>query len=216
LVARRRDFLAGYQDEAYASAYEALMARVEAAERGLGYGPELPLTEAVAKNLFKLMAYKDEYEVARLYTEGTFARRLGETFEDDVRLKGHLAPPLLASRDPATGQPRKRAFGPWVLHAMRALAPLKRLRGTFLDPFGWTAERREERRLRDEYRAMVELLLTDLRHDNHELAIRLAGLPDLVRGFGHVKRRNVERYVAERAALLEAWRAPAPQPLAAE
>jgi indolepyruvate ferredoxin oxidoreductase len=217
LVARRRDFLAGYQDEAYAAAYGALVDRVEVVERGLGYGPELPLTEAVAKNLFKLMAYKDEYEVARLYTgEGTFARRLSETFDGDLRLKVHLAPPLLARRDPVTGEPRKRAFGPWVLHAMRALAPLKRLRGTFLDPFGWTAERREERRLRDEYRATVELLLADLRHDNHDLAMRLASLPDLVRGFGHVKRRNAERYEAERIALLEAWRVPAPQPLAAE
>jgi indolepyruvate ferredoxin oxidoreductase len=216
IVERRHAFLAGYQNDAYAADYAAFVRRVADAERSLRDGDRLPLAEAVAKNLFRLMAYKDEYEVARLYSEGTFRRRIEATFEGDVRLKVHLAPPLFARPDPVTGEPRKRAFGPWMLRAMAALARLKGLRGTVLDPFGWTQERRMERRLRDEYRRMVEMLLSELTPEHHELAVRLAALPDLVRGFGHVKRRNVRHYESERAALLAEWHAPAPLPLAAE
>jgi indolepyruvate ferredoxin oxidoreductase len=170
----------------------------------------------VARNLFKLMAYKDEYEVARLYTEGTFQKRVAATFEGDVRLKVHLAPPFLARRDPLTGEPRKRAFGPWMLRAMGVLARCRRLRGTVLDPFGWTRERREERRLRDGYRQMVEALLADLGPETHELAVRLAALPDLVRGFGPVKAKAIRHYEAERAVLLAHGQAPGAMPLAAE
>ncbi|MEK0084804.1 indolepyruvate ferredoxin oxidoreductase family protein [Benzoatithermus flavus] len=216
LVERRRAFLASYQNEAYAADYAAFVRRVAEAERALGASDRLPLAEAVARNLFKLMAYKDEYEVARLYTEGTFQRRIAETFEGDVRLRFHLAPPLLARRDPVTGEPRKSTFGPWMLRAMAVLARGKALRGTVLDPFGWTEERRLERRLRDEYRATIASLLPGLAPENHGVAVRIASLPDLVRGFGHVKRQSVERYESERAALLAEWHAPAPLPLAAE
>jgi indolepyruvate ferredoxin oxidoreductase len=216
LVLRRSTFLAAYQDKSYADTYAAFVWRVAEAERRLRLGGDLPLAETVARNLFRLMAYKDEYEVARLYTEGTFRQRIAETFEGDVRLKVHLAPPLFARIDPLTGERRKGTFGPWMLRAMGVLARLKRLRGTALDPFGWTQERRMERRLRDEYRQMIEGLLPALTPEKHDLAVRLADLPDLVRGFGHVKARNVLRYEEERAALLAAWKAPAPLPLAAE
>jgi indolepyruvate ferredoxin oxidoreductase len=220
LIAHRRGLLTAYQDEAYARRYEELVRRVEAAERRLlpGQGGSLPLTEAVARNLFKLMAYKDEYEVARLYTDGAFAERLRETFEGDVKLRFHMAPPLLARRCKGSDEPAKVELGgAWMLPAMRVLARLKGLRGTRLDPFGWTAERRTERRLRDGYAAMVEGLLPRLRPENHAAAVELAGLPDLVRGFGHVKEGNARAYEERRDALLRRLDSPeTPLPIAAE
>jgi indolepyruvate ferredoxin oxidoreductase len=125
---------------------------------------------AVARGLFKLMACKDEYEVARLYTDGTFARRLGEHLEGKVKLECHLAPPLLAERDPATGHLKKRSYGPWMLRAFQLLAKLRFLRGSALDPFGHTAERKRERALIREYTALIEGLLPELRATSHEAA----------------------------------------------
>ena len=127
------------------------------AERSVGGDGALARTAALT--LFRLMAYKDEYEVARLYTEGTFAKALEEAFEGDVRLSFHMAPPLLARRDPVTGHPRKRHFGPWMLPLMRLLARAKRLRGTAFDVFGRTAERRMERRMMADYESLLDRLI---------------------------------------------------------
>jgi indolepyruvate ferredoxin oxidoreductase len=162
------------------------------------------------------MAYKDEYEVARLYSDGDFARKLGQQFEGNYRLSFHLAPPLLAERDPQTGQLKKREFGAWILPAFRVLAGLKRLRGTAFDIFGYTEERRMERRLIGEYEATIDGVLATLDQANHALAVQIAALPETMRGFGHVKEKNVAAAKAREASLLAAYRAPAAERAAAE
>ena len=149
------------------------------------------LAEAVARNYFKLLAYKDEYEVARLQSDPAFRARIASQFEGDYKLNFHLAPPLLARPDPLTGKVQKMHFGPWMMTAFEVLARLKFLRGSALDVFGYTAERRTERALIGEYEALVDELLTRLGADNHALAVQLASLPDEIRGFGHVKERNL-------------------------
>jgi indolepyruvate ferredoxin oxidoreductase len=205
LVERRAAFLADYQDPSYAQCYRDLVEAIAAAERSRARGHS-ELAEAVARNLFKLMAYKDEYEVARLYTDGTFLRKLQRQFEGDFTLQYHLAPPLLARRDPVTGVPRKRAFGPWVMHVFRLLARLRPLRGTAFDVFGYAAERRMERRLVAEYEAVVRELAAVLSPDNHALAVEIASLPAQIRGFGHIKRRNADKAKAREAELLDMFR----------
>ena len=165
----------------------------------------------MARYLFKLMAYKDEYEVARLYTDGAFLKQVAGTFDgDDLRFEFHLAPPLLARRDKATGLPRKMSFGPWLLPAFRVLAKFKFLRGTALDPFGRSLERRTERALIGEYETMIDEVLARLTPDNHHLAVGLAAIPEKIRGFGHVKQRHLAAAKADEAALLEQFRAGAP------
>ncbi len=205
LIERRAAFLAAYQDTAYAQRFRDTIAGLRAAERRIASGSER-LAEAATKSLFRLMAYKDEYEVARLYTDGSFLKQLGTEMADWRRLEVHLAPPLLASRDPVTGHMRKRSFGPWILHAFRLLAPLKRLRGTAFDPFGWTAERRMERRLIGEFETLLAELCRHLTADRLALAVELASLPQQMRGFGHVKAANVEKVKAKEAELLAAFR----------
>ncbi|HMR30441.1 MAG TPA: indolepyruvate ferredoxin oxidoreductase family protein [Geminicoccaceae bacterium] len=205
LVDRRAAFLADYQDAAYAQRYRDAVARVRAAERRVVAGSER-LAEAAARSLFRLMAYKDEYEVARLYTDGSFLKQLGKEMAGWRRLEVHLAPPLLASRDPVTGHLRKRRFGPWILHAFRLLAPLKRLRGTAFDPFGWTAERRTERELIGRFESLLAEITERLTPERHGLAIELAELPQRMRGFGHVKAANIEKARAREAELLAAFR----------
>jgi indolepyruvate ferredoxin oxidoreductase len=207
-IARRADFLVGYQDDAYAARYRALVARVRAAEAGRVGGEALGA--AVARSYFKLLAYKDEYEVARLYTDGSFRRQLAEQFEGDYRLELNLAPPLTAPRDPATGHLTKQTFGPWMLTAMGWLAKLKRLRGTRFDIFGRTDERKLERRLIVEYEALVDELLSRLTRDTLPLALELARLPEQIRGYGHVKLANIQQAKAREAALLARLRNPAP------
>jgi indolepyruvate ferredoxin oxidoreductase len=216
LVARRVDFLTVYQNGAYAARYQALVAGVDEAERRRA-GGATGLAEAVARNLFKLMAYKDEYEVARLYTDGSFKRQIEETFEGDLRLEFHLAPPLLARKDGKTGEARKMRFGPWMIHGFEALAALRFLRGSLFDPFGYSSERREERRLISEYEALCEELTAALAPGNHALALALAALPEKIRGYGHVKARAIAAVAAERERLVERWRSPrAPLQKAAE
>ena len=202
IVEHRAAFLREYQDEAWAERYRRLVERVRAAEaeRTPGRGG---LAETVARNLFRLMSYKDEYEVARLYTSGEFEAGLRRQFEGDFRLRFHLAPPLLARRDPETGELRKREYGGWMLGAFRVLARMRRLRGTRLDLFGRTAERRMERRLIEEYRETVGEILDRLAPANHEAAAALASVPEGIKGFGHVKERSVEA-ARRRAARLEA------------
>ncbi|MCZ8376226.1 MAG: indolepyruvate ferredoxin oxidoreductase family protein [Beijerinckiaceae bacterium] len=216
-IARRVEFLTDYQDAAYAAGYRAFVERVRAAEDKAVPGATA-LTEQVAKSLFKLMAYKDEYEVARLYAGAAFSRQLKEAFDGEtMRLTFHLAPPLLAKVDPASGHPRKIAFGPWMMKAFGLLQHFKGLRGTRLDPFGYTAERRDERARIGRYRETVEALLAALGAGNHALAVEIAGLPQQIRGFGHVRARNAAETDRREAELLARFRNPAaPVPLAAE
>ena len=192
IVRIRVEGLTAYQDAAYAARYRALVDRVAAAERRAVPGRD-DLARAVARYAYKLMAIKDEYEVARLYTDGSFQRKLREQFEGDFSLRFHLAPPSFAPRDPATGHLKKLTFGPWVMPAFRLLASLKGLRGGRFDPFGRSEERKMERRLRDEYVATVEEIVARLTPETHGIAVELAGVPEQIRGFGHVKERNVER-----------------------
>ena len=214
LVARRVEILTAYQNAACARRYATLVERVRAAEDGLGLGDRL--AKAVAKYYFKLLACKDEYEVARLYTDGAFAERIRAQFEGEVTLKFHLAPPLLSRPDPATGRLVKKTYGPWMMGAFRILARLKFLRGTAFDPFGRTAERRMERALIAEYEATVDEILAGLSAARLGLAVELAELPEKIRGFGHVKEAAVVTSHARRAELLAAFRAsPRPQRRAA-
>ncbi|MEN9418812.1 MAG: hypothetical protein RI988_2432, partial [Pseudomonadota bacterium] len=203
LVTRRVEFLKAYQDSAYAQRYAEFVGRVRAAEAPLAAGTGL--SEAVARHLFKLMAYKDEYEVARLHTDAGFEARVAQMFEGDYKLVHHLAPPAFSSRN-ARGELVKRPFGPWVRPAMGLLARLKFLRGTALDPFGRTEERRTERALIGEYRACIEELLEGLHAGNLGRAAEIARIPEEIRGYGHVKERHLEAARKKWAALMQAWR----------
>jgi indolepyruvate ferredoxin oxidoreductase len=210
LIARRTDFLVDYQSEAWARRYRALVDRVREVEEGLRgitrRGPqplgELPFTEAVARNFGKLMSYKDEYEVARLYTSGDFLKRVADQFEGDIRLHFHLAPPLLAKRN-EQGELVKRRYGPWMFSAFRLLARFKGLRGTAFDPFGYTAERRAERALIDQFERDVLGLVGRLDMGRLPLAIEIAELPQKIRGFGHVKERAMQSCASQRSELLQ-------------
>ncbi len=227
-VATRAAFLAAYQDAAYADAYRAFVARVRAAEEALaapaagtaasgsGTGtapapagktraPHLPLTDAVARCLFKLMAYKDEYEVARLHADTGFAGKVKAQFEGDFRIAYHLAPPGLAKKN-ERGEPVKRRFGPWMLTAFGLLAKFRRLRGTAFDPFGRSDERRTERALIGEYRASIEEVLDGLRADRLQAALAIARIPEDIRGYGHVKARHLAVARPKWQALMAAWR----------
>jgi len=202
-VDRRVAFLTAYQSARYARRYLDWVEKVKTAEANKAPG-QCALSEAAARYLFKLMAYKDEYEVARLYTDTAFVERVNSTFDgDNLRLEFHLAPPLLARRDKVTGELKKMSFGPGLLGAFRVLAKFKVLRGTPLDPFGYTAERRTERRLISEYCDLLREFCERLTLDNHHLAVALASLPEKIRGFGHVKQRHIAAAQAEEAALRE-------------
>jgi indolepyruvate ferredoxin oxidoreductase len=204
LVAHRADFLTGYQDAAYARRYTDFVAKVRAAEeRVVGKGP-LRLTEAVARYFAKLMAYKDEYEVARLFTDGRFQEQVRAQFDGDFRLSFHLAPPLFAKRN-AKGELVKREYGPWMLTAFRLLARMRGLRGGPFDIFGRTQERREERALVDEYERTIGGLLPRLTSDNLPIAVRIASVPEEIRGFGHVKARHLAGARQKQAELLRAF-----------
>jgi indolepyruvate ferredoxin oxidoreductase len=206
-VARRRSALTDYQDAAYAQRYAALVERVRAAEKSVQPGSEA-LAEAVARNYFKLLAYKDEYEVARLYSDPEFERTLASTFEGDYRLRFHLAIPLFSRTDPNTGLPKKFAYGSWMRMAMKPLAKLKFLRGSALDVFGRSEERRLERELIGEYEKTVESLLSGLRADNLATAAEIARLPETIRGFGPIKQRNVATARAKQAELMQRYSQP--------
>jgi len=215
IVARRVADLTQYQNAAYAARYQSFVAKAEAAEKARAKGRS-GLAETVAKSLYKLMAYKDEYEVARLYTDGSFLRKLNTQFEGDFTLEFNLAPPLLARRDPTTGHLQKQKFGPWMFRAFRLLAGLKGLRGTAWDIFGYSAERKSERRLIGEYEATMQEILGRLDTHNHALALQIAALPEQIRGYGHIKERNLKSVKEREANLLAAFRSPAPEASAAE
>ena len=202
IISKRADFLAGYQNRAYSARYEAFVKKVQEAESRFA---SQRLSETVARQLFKLMAYKDEYEVARLHTDATFTNKVQAMFEGDYKLVHHLAPPLFAKRN-AKGEHVKRPFGPWIRGAFRGLAALRGLRGTAFDPFGYTAERRTERALVGEYRACVEELLQTLSKENLAAALEIAALPETIRGYGHVKARNIDAARVRWATLMGQWR----------
>ena len=213
MLATRGEFLRAFQDQAYAASYQAFVDKVREAESRALPG-STKLSEAVARYLFKLMAYKDEYEVARLHTDPAFAAKIAAQFEGGYKLSYHLAPPLLAKRD-AQGHLIKQPFGPWMFTAFRLLAKLKGLRGTALDIFGRTAERRGERALIAEYRGCIEELLSTLDAARLAQAVEIARIPEEIRGYGHVKEKHLAAARGKWQALMAAWRGAAAQQRAA-
>lgn len=201
LITHRAERLRAYQNEAYAQRYLDAVSTVRTAEAVAGLGERL--TRTAATYAYKVMAYKDEYEVARLYTDGSFARQLDDAVQGG-KLRLYLAPPLLAKTD-AYGRPLKKRFGPWVLHTFRLLKTLKGLRGTRFDPFGWTAERRAERALREQYLADLARLVDGLTARNHDLAVAIASVPDDIRGYGHIKQAAMAEAATARAKLWRGW-----------
>jgi indolepyruvate ferredoxin oxidoreductase len=204
LVARRMEFLTAYQDAAYAAQYQAFVEKVRATETPLG---KSTLTESVARYLFKLMAYKDEYEVARLHTDTAFLEKINGMFEGDFKLNYHMAPPLIAKKN-AKGELIKQPFGPAMMTAFKLLARLKGLRGGAFDIFGKTEERKTERALIGEYRASIEEVLKSLSAANHATAVEIARIPEQIKGFGHVKERHLKAARQNWSALMAAYRAP--------
>jgi len=221
VIERRVAFLTDYQDAAYARRYGDLVAKVRGVEAQKQPGAP-DLTEAVARYYFKLLAIKDEYEVARLYAETDFLQRVAAQFEGSYTLNFWLAPPATNKPDAKTGEARKTRYGPWMMPAFRMLAKMRRLRGSGLDFFGRTAERKMERRLVKDYEVLVDELLANLTPQNYELAVSLASVPEYIRGYGHVKERHLKDAKAREAALLERFRSgageaarSAPAPVAA-
>ncbi|MGL1834159.1 indolepyruvate ferredoxin oxidoreductase family protein [Rhodocyclaceae bacterium SMB388] len=213
IVAKRVDLLTAYQDKAYAARYRALVVKVREAELQVtGNAGSARLTEAVARNYCRLLAYKDEYEVARLYSDPGFWKRIEDTFEGEFTVRFHLAPPLISRLDPQTGRIPKKAFGPAMKRVFGVLARLKGLRGTRWDLFGRTEERRMERALIAQYEQHITEILEGLSFLKLPLAVELASLPDGIRGFGHIKERSAQKVERERERLLAAWRAPQAQP----
>jgi indolepyruvate ferredoxin oxidoreductase len=215
MVGKRVDFLTGYQNAAYALEYQAFVEKVKAAEAKLGTTTRL--SEAVARYLFKLMAYKDEYEVARLHTDKAFTDKIAAMFEGDYKLVHHLAPPLTAKKNDK-GELVKQSYGPWMRSAFGLLAKLKGLRGTALDIFGKTEERRMERALIVEYRACIAELLAGLTPEKLSLAVEIASIPEGIRGYGHVKEHHLKTARPKWDGLMAQWRggqATAPQRQAA-
>jgi indolepyruvate ferredoxin oxidoreductase len=204
VVESRVQLLTVYQNAAYAGRYRRMVEQVAAAERRLDpHGSQL--ARSVARNYFKLLAYKDEYEVARMHASAEFQAQIQASFEGPVRLSFHLAPPLFARRDPRTGVPRKIRVGAWMMGVFKLLAKLKFLRGTALDPFGYTTERRAERALIRQYEEQVRRMLEGLSPARLAVAIELAQIPDMIRGFGHVKQRNQQLAASAESVLWERW-----------
>lgn len=204
LIDHRAEFLTAYQSARYAQHYQKLLERVRQAEadRIGAHTSKLRLSVAVAKSLFKLMAYKDEYEVARLHSDPAFKARIAEQFEGDYTLKFHLAPPIISKVDPNSGRPAKRQFGQWMLSAMGLLKHGKALRGTPLDPFGRNEERRSERALIKQYEKLIDEMLNHLKPENFDTAVALAEVPMSIRGYGPVKEKNLHEARIMQAELL--------------
>jgi len=214
LIERRVAFLTAYQNAAYAERYRSLVQRVRQAEAAKIKGAA-DLAEAVARYAFKLMAYKDEYEVARLYAQSGFLECIAAQFEGNYQLHFHLAPPLFAKRDRLTGELRKREYGPWIFTAFKLLPSLRGLRGSALDIFGYTKERRTERQLMIDYEHLINEIIERLSPANHALAVELASIPEEIRGYGHVKMRNLAAAQAKQKTLLEQFHAPQERRVAA-
>jgi indolepyruvate ferredoxin oxidoreductase len=204
--------LIDYQDEAYARRYADVVKRMAAAEQKAVPGKS-GLAEAVARYLYKLMTYKDEFEVARLHTDPAFLAKLDAQFKHGYTVKYNLAPPTISKRDPITGELQKRQFGPWMMTAFKMLAKFKGLRGGALDIFAKTEERRHERQLIEDYIKLVDEICAKLSPANHALAVELASIPDEIRGYGHVKERSLDTAKAAEASLLQQFRSPQPKPI---
>jgi indolepyruvate ferredoxin oxidoreductase len=204
MVAKRVEFLTGYQDATYAATYKAFVDKVRAAESKLGQSKAL--SEAVARYLFKLMAYKDEYEVARLHTDPAFVAKIESMFEGDYKLVHHLAPPIVAKRNDK-GELIKQSYGPWMRKAFGLLAKLKGLRGGALDLFAGTDERKTERALIQQYRDCIDELLKTLNAASLPLAAEIARVPEEIRGYGHVKERHLKAARIKWDGLMAQWRA---------
>lgn len=220
IVAKRIAHLKDYQNDALARRYKDMVDRAVTAEARIARA-DGSLAKAVARYYFKLLAIKDEYEVARLYTSGTFLKSVADKFEGAYKIHFHLAPPLTAERDPETGELKKREYGPWMFKAFGLLAKLKGLRGTMFDIFGYSDERRMERRLIGEYEDLLREVFDGLSTSNYDIAVDLASVPEHIRGFGHVKERHVTMAKRTEADLLSRFRDPAgtpaqPAPQAAE
>jgi indolepyruvate ferredoxin oxidoreductase len=213
-VSYRSAALMGYQDVKLADRYRARIAKLAEIERSKA-PRRAGLAEAAARGYYKLLAYKDEYEVARLFTDAAFDKALGDQFETRGKLEFHLAPPLFARRDKVTGEPRKMKFGRWMLPVFRLLAKGKALRGTALDVFGYTHERKLERQMIADYEKLLDELAERLSPATHATAVALAGLPMEIKGFGHIKERNYKAAKAREAALLADLRDPSPKALKA-
>ena len=216
IIERRAAYLVDYQNDAYAAHYRARVEKIAQLEQARMPGSR-ELTEAVARYLFKLMAFKDEFEVSRLYTSGAFERQLAETFEGDLKLELHLAPPIpFLQRKTDFGGSRKIAFGSWMFSVMKVLAKLKWIRGRWFDVTRFNHDRIVERRLLGEYESLLDELLSSLTPENHAAAVALARLPEKIRGFGHIKARHVAAADAERVRLMAEFRNPVAVKLAAE
>ena len=207
MVNKRAAFLSDYQNEAYGQEYSAFVNSVRTAEAEIVGTDKRVLSQAVARYLFKLMAYKDEYEVARLFTGGAFETALNKKFSGDFKLKFHMAPPVFAKKDPSTGEARKQTYGPWMMAMFRLLAKMKGLRGTAFDLFGKTKERRGERQAILTYRDTINSVLEGLTAHNVDLASEIASIPEYIRGYGHVKERHIVEAQAKEAELLKAYKA---------
>ncbi len=208
MVHRREQHLTAYQNAEYANRYTAMVVKVQSIEAERFPGKKA-LSAAVARYAFKLMAYKDEYEVARLYADSDFKKRVADQFEGDYKLTFHLAPPLMNPPDPVTGEAKKSVFGPWMMTAFSVLAKFKSLRGTALDIFGYSEERKMERQLIVDYEKTLEELLSKLSATNYDVAVDIASIPEFIRGFGHVKHRHFVEAKKREAELLEMFRNPA-------
>ncbi len=210
LISHREKLLTEYQDAAYARNYREFIEVVRAAESQKTPG-RTDLTAAVARYLAKVMAYKDEYEVARLYTTGDFEKMVNENFEGEFEMRFNLAPPLISKKDPLTGHLKKQEFGKWTFSAFKQLAKLKHLRGGTFDVFGKTDERKMERQLILDYRHCIEGLLSRLDANNHALAVEIAKIPEHIRGYGHVKEAHYAKAKARWDQLLADWQKPSQQ-----
>ncbi|MDF2367253.1 indolepyruvate ferredoxin oxidoreductase family protein [Sneathiella sp.] len=215
MITRRGEFLTGYQSSRYARRYSDLVARVRTRESEVMPG-KTSLSEAALRSYFKLMAYKDEYEVARLYTDTTFMKRVERMMEGDYALKFHLAPPLFSKRDPDTGELKKKEFGGYMMKAFGFLAKFKSLRGTPLDIFGYQEERKTERALIKEFEGIIAELMDGLTPENHAIAVEIAALPLQIRGYGHVKDKAIKVYRGDLENMLANFKNPEPQKQAAE
>lgn len=189
-IAKREQFLTDYQNQAYAKKYLSHIQKTISHDTFINKD-DLRLSDVIARNLFKLMAYKDEYEVARLYTQTAFESQIKDQFDGDYKIKFHMAPPLFAPRDKETGELKKIKLGAWIMPLFRAMAPLKIVRGTAFDIFGYSAERKTERALIEEYKNLIDDILPYVTHKNYEMALQLFAYPEQIRGFGHVKEKSI-------------------------
>ncbi|MBP6951096.1 MAG: indolepyruvate ferredoxin oxidoreductase family protein [Alphaproteobacteria bacterium] len=204
ILVHRKSFLESYQNKAYAERYASFVSSVRVVDQKL---KRKDLSLSVAQYYAKLLAIKDEYEVARLYTDGTFMKELRSQFEGPLKLNFYLAPPLFAKRDPFSGELKKKKYGSWMMYAFRFLAKLKGLRGTIFDIFGYSQDRKKERALIKDYEDLILYLLDHLTPDNYEIALSLASLPEHIRGYGHVKERHLHAVKANEQALLAQFKA---------